>query len=116
MNRQSPCNGRPLALTAADMVRVTVSEAGIQTALLQQPGDLDPYLRSGHTAVAKTFTYAVAQGTAGIEGRNWRLKNHLDGAVKFTQPFACLVGNVCAVQENPAFGGVEQTGDQLRDG
>ena len=94
-------NCRPLALTAAHLVRVACGIGCGQSHLRKEFGDAPFGIAFiGRTQTADGFTDHRADGAAWVERAHCVLKHHLDAGVEGTSLFSMCVRDVLAVEEN----------------
>ena len=113
---ERPRDRRALALSAADLVRISHCEIGRQSALRQKPGDLSFDLFPGYPAVYEALANAVSQRASRVKRLRRRLEHHLHFAVSAAERSASCLGDVLAVQDDRALCRIQQAGDHARHG
>ena len=113
---QRPRNGSALALPTGYLVRIAFQKFSWETALHKKRTCLCLPLRLWHALVPQAFANTVPQSAPGVKRTRRCLKNHLDLRIDRDQLPPGQVGDILAVKQNPACGGVNLPGNQFGDG
>ena len=116
LHGKGPGDGRPLALSAADLMGIAIRKVSRKPALSQQPLHFFAGFLPGHPDVSQALPNAVPQGPARVKGICGGLEHHLHFPIDLTKFPAFQMGNIRTIQQNASFCGIQQPGNQVHQG
>ena len=113
LHGKGPGDGRPLALSSADLMGIAIRKVSRKPALPQQPLHFFTGFLPGHPDVSQTLPNAVTQGPARVKGICGGLEHHLHFPIDLTKFPAFQMGNLLTIEKNLSFCGIQQPGDHI---
>ena len=116
VHHQRAGDAQPLALAAAELVRVTFHRTGVHAHQLQQAAGLVQRLVAPHAVVARAFDHGLGHGAPRVERAVRVLEDDLHAAAQRAQRAGGQPGDVVTAELDLTGGGVDQAHHATRHG